>query len=235
MIQLRNVTKYYDVNGQRKYILRNVNLTIPPGTNVGILGRNGAGKSTFLRMLGNIDFPNQGKIISTKAFSWPMGLTGTFQGSLTGRENTQFVCRIYSKSIEEQKRTLAFVEAFSELGRYFKMPVKTYSTGMKARLGFSLSLAFDFDYYLIDETLSVGDPMFRKKCADALKDINSQRNILLVAHNAKVLEEMCTTGVVLEAGQLTYFEHIKAAVRVYNQLLRPIAKGKAKQEICLAN
>ena len=227
MIQLRNVTKYYNVNGRRKYILRDVSLTIPAATNVGILGRNGAGKSTFLRLLGGIDFPNQGRIISPKAFSWPMGLTGTFQGSLTGRENAQFVCRIYSQSKIEETRTLAFVQAFSELGRYFKMPVKTYSTGMKARVGFALSLAFDFDYYLIDETLSVGDPIFRKKCAESLSELNNTRNILLVAHNSKVLEEMCASGVVLENGQLTYFTKIRDAVRSYNHMLNLSSPRKA--------
>lgn len=215
MIKLENATKYYDVKGKRNYIMRDVTLTIPANTSVGILGRNGAGKTTFLRMLGGIDFPNSGRIVSEHHFSWPMGLTGGVQGSLTGKENAKFVCRIYSRSEDEMKEMLRFVKEFSELGPYFDMPVKTYSAGMRARLGFGLSLAFDFDYYLIDETLSVGDTKFREKCKQALNKVKATRNILLVNHNAQALRQLCEAGVVLEGGQLTYFDDIDDAIRFY--------------------
>jgi capsular polysaccharide transport system ATP-binding protein len=215
MIQLENATKYYDVKGKRKYIMRDVTLTIPANTNVGIMGRNGAGKSTFLRMLGGIDFPNSGRIVSKNHFSWPMGLAGGVQGSLTGKENAKFVCRIYSRSERELKDTLQFVQDFSELGHYFEMPVKTYSSGMRARLGFALSLAFDFDYYLIDETLSVGDVKFREKCRQALQKVKDTRNILLVNHNTRPLKQLCEAGVVLNDGELTYFDNIDDAVTFY--------------------
>jgi capsular polysaccharide transport system ATP-binding protein len=215
MIRLDNVTKYYDVKGVRKYILRDVCLSIPPKINVGVLGRNGAGKSTLLRILGGIDFPNKGRIVSEKNFSWPLGLAGGVQGSLTGRQNARFICRVYAKCEAELLRTLEFVHDFSELGSYFDMPVKTYSSGMRARLGFSLSLAFDFEYYLIDETLSVGDHKFRQKCTQALEDLNKRSNFLLVSHNMQILQNMCQSGIVLQNGQLTYFEDIKDAVRTY--------------------
>ncbi len=215
MIRLERVTKYYDVKGSRNYVMRDVTLTIPAKTNVGILGCNGAGKSTLLRMLGGIDFPNQGRIVSTANFSWPLGLAGGVQGSLTGRENAKFVCRIHSHSESELIETLDFVKEFSELKRYFDMPVKTYSSGMRARLGFALSLAFDFDYYLIDETLSVGDARFKKKCADALMDLKDRRNILLVNHSAQALQHLCDSGVVLQDGCLTYFDDIIDAIAFY--------------------
>ena len=215
MIRLSNVTKYYDVKGRRKYLMRDVSLTIPSCINVGILGSNGAGKSTFLRMLGRIDFPNKGRIVSNKKISWPLGLTSGFQGSLTGKENAQFICRVYSKSDSELRRTLNFINEFSELGQYFDMPVKSYSTGMRARLGFATSLAFEFDYYLIDETLSVGDQKFRQKCTTALKNFSTKRNILLVSHNMKVLEQMCESGILLKDGEFSYFEDIREAVKAY--------------------
>lgn len=215
MIRLENATKYYDVKGRRNYIMRDVTLTIPANTSVGILGRNGAGKSTFLRMLGGIDFPNSGRIVSDYHFSWPMGLTGGVQGSLTGKENAKFVCRIYSQSEKEVRTMLESVKDFSELGEYFDMPVKTYSAGMKARLGFALSLAFEFDCYLIDETLSVGDTQFREKCKRALLRIKDTSNILLVNHNPQPLRQLCEAGVVLVGGQLTYFDDIEDAIRFY--------------------
>ena len=168
MIELQNVTKYFRTTKGKKYILKDVSFSIPSDVNVGILGRNGAGKSTLMKMLGQIEFPNHGKIISDKTFSWVMGVGGGFQNNMTGRANVKFVCRIYGKSKEEIDRSIEFVKEFSELEDYFEMPIRTYSSGMKSRLTFGLSLAFDFDYLLIDETLSVGDARFRKKSKEAL-------------------------------------------------------------------
>jgi capsular polysaccharide transport system ATP-binding protein len=218
MIRLEKVTKYFDVKGNRKYLMKDVSLTIPDHRNVGILGRNGAGKSTLLKMLGGIDFPNQGKIVADVDFSWPLGLSGGFQGSLTGKENAQFISRVYSRSDEQLKETLNFVLDFSELDGYFDMPVKTYSSGMKSRLAFSMSLAFDFDYYLIDETLAVGDAIFKKKCKTALDDLKKKRNILMVSHGMPMLRQMCDCGIVLEDGNLSYFEKIEDAIACYQAL-----------------
>ncbi len=218
MISLKNVTKYYEVNGRKNYILKNINLDIPSNTNVGILGKNGAGKSTLLRMMGGIDFPNSGKIESDKRFSWPMALSGGFQGSLSGKENAQFVCRFYGKSNDAIRDALAEIEEFSELGDYFYMPIKTYSTGMRARLGFAMSMAFDFDYYLIDETLSVGDKSFKEKCQKKIEQLQDNKNILLVNHGMPVLKNMCDSGILLNDGRMQYFENIDDAIKEYNRI-----------------
>ncbi|WP_187646914.1 ABC transporter ATP-binding protein [Nitrosophilus labii] len=220
MIVLEKATKYYKVKNEKKYILKNVSLTIPGGINVGILGRNGAGKSTLLRMLGGIDFPNSGKIYSDKRFSWPMGLAGGFQGSMTGRQNVKFVCRIFGKSQKEIDEAIEFVKEFSELGEYFDMPIKTYSSGMRSRLGFGLSLAFDFDYLLIDETLSVGDKHFKEKSKKALMEKIEKSNVLLVSHAMPILRELCDAGIVVHEGQIKYFDNIDDAIKEYNQINR---------------
>lgn len=218
MIELKNVTKYYKTNVGKHFVIKEANLVIPEGKNVGILGRNGAGKSTFLRLLGGIDFPNKGRIDSNKSFSWPMGLAGGFQGSMTGRQNVKFVCRIYGKSEKNIKKAIKSVQEFAELDEYFDMPIKTYSSGMKSRLSFGLSLAFDFDYILIDETLSVGDGVFKKKATEALKKKIEKANVLMVSHSMGTLKEMCDVGIVLNKGEFTYYEDINEAIDVYNKL-----------------
>ena len=189
MIILKNVTKYFKTKKTYKYILNNVNICIPSEKNIGILGPNGAGKSTLLRMLGQIDFPNKGKIESNCTFSWPMGLGNGFQGSMTGRENVKFVCRIYGLKNKQLKKAISFVEDFAEIGDYFNMPIKLYSSGMKSRLSFGLSLFFDFDYMIIDETLSVGDQRFQKKSKDMLRDKIKKSKAILVSHSMDTLRE----------------------------------------------
>lgn len=218
MIILENATKSFSTPHGRKYILNEVTSLIPSGVNVGILGRNGAGKSTLLRMLGGIDFPDSGKIHSDKTFSWPMGLSGGFQGSMTGRQNVKFVCRIYGRGEEEINEAIKYVLEFSELGEYFDMPIKTYSSGMRSRLGFGLSLAFDFDYYLIDEVLSVGDIHFREKAQKVLKEKIFGRNILLVSHIMPTLRDMCDVGIVLNEGNMEYYNTIHDAIIRYNDI-----------------
>jgi capsular polysaccharide transport system ATP-binding protein len=218
MIRLQNVTKYFKTEGEKKYILKDVSFTLPEGVNLGILGRNGAGKSTFLRMLGGIDFPSSGTITSDKSFSWPMGLAGGFQGSMTGRQNVKFVCRIYGKNEEEITSIISYVQEFAEIGEYFDMPIKLYSSGMKSRLSFGLSLAFEFDYLIIDETLSVGDENFKKKATAALKKKIESCNVLLVSHSMGTLKEICDVGVVLHEGVLHYFNKIEDAIGYYHTI-----------------
>jgi len=218
MIELQNVSKFFTTKSGKHYILKDVNFSIPSGKNIGILGRNGAGKSTIMKMLGQIEFPSFGKIVSDKSFSWIMGVGGGFQNNMTGRANVKFVCRIYGRSKEEIENSIAFVKEFSELGDYFDMPIRTYSSGMRSRLTFGLSLAFDFDYLLIDETLSVGDARFRKKSREALMKKIETCNVLLVSHDMKTLEEICDAGIVVDNGKMSYYENIKDAVNEYAEI-----------------
>jgi len=218
MIELQNVSKFFTTNKGRHYILKDANFTIPSGKNIGILGRNGAGKSTIMKMLGQIEFPNEGKIVSDKSFSWVMGVAGGFQGNMTGRANVKFVCRIYGQNKQKIDDAINFVKEFSELDDYFEMPIKTYSSGMKSRLTFGLSLAFDFDYLLIDETLSVGDARFKKKSKEALLKKIERCNVLLVSHDMGTLREICDTGIVVDNGKMSYYEDIEDAIKEYAEI-----------------
>ena len=218
MIELENVNKFFVTNAGKKYILKDATFSIPSEKNIAILGRNGTGKSTIMKMSGQIEFPNSGKIVSDKTFSWVMGVGGGFQGNMTGRANVKFVCRVYGKSQDEIEKSINFVKEFSELGDYFDMPIKTYSSGMKSRLTFGLSLAFDFDYLLIDETLSVGDARFRKKSKEALMKKIESCNVLLVSHDMKTLEDICDVGIVVDAGKMNYYENIKDAINEYEKI-----------------
>lgn len=218
MIELENVSKWFRTKEGKNYILKEVNFTIPSDENIGILGINGAGKSTLMRMLGQIEFPNIGTIKSNKSFSWPLALGGGFVGNMSGRANVKFVCRLYGKSKKEMDVIIEFVQEFSELKNYFDMPIKVYSSGMKSRLSFGLSLAFDFDYLLIDETLSVGDARFRKKSKEALRKKIETCNVLLVSHDMSTLKELCNAGIVLNAGKMEYFPDINKAIKRYGEI-----------------
>jgi len=226
MIELKNVTKYFKTEGEKKYILKNVTLTIPSHVNLGILGRNGAGKSTLLRMLGGIDYLTIGTISSPNTFSWPMGLAGGFQGSMTGRQNIKFVCRIYGQRAKQINETIKFVQEFAEIGDYFDMPIKIYSSGMKSRLSFGLSLAFDFDYLIIDETLSVGDENFKKKAKDALMKKIENSNVLLVSHSMSDLRNICDAGILIDDGKIFYYEDIEDAIKAYHAINATLPIGQ---------
>lgn len=218
MIELKGVTKYFKTKHGKKYILKDVSMVIPSYKNIGILGRNGTGKSTIMRMLGQIEFPNIGRIYSEKSFSWPLGLSGGFVGNMTGKANVKFVCRLYGKSKRDIDKIVDFVKDFSELEDYFDMPIKTYSSGMKSRLSFGLSISFDFDYLLIDETLSVGDARFRKKSKEALMKKIESCNVLLVSHDMGTLKEICDVGIVVNNGKIRYFDNISSAIDEYETI-----------------
>lgn len=196
MIKIENLTKSYRTPTGRHYVFKDLNLEIPAGKNIALIGRNGAGKSTLLRIIGGIDRPDSGNIITNKTISWPVGLTGGFQGSLTGRENAKFVSRLYAKKNKVNEK-LEFVEEFSELGRYFDMPIKTYSSGMRSRLSFGLSMAFDFDYYLVDEVTAVGDAKFKMKCEEILKSKRLKSNFIMVSHSLNSLRKNCDSAITL--------------------------------------
>lgn len=218
MIELHNVSKHFQTKYGKKHILKNVSITIPSNVNIGILGRNGAGKSTIMKMLGQIEFPNSGKISSSKSFSWPLGLSGGFVGNMTGRANIKFVCRLYGKNPQEIKEITHAIYEFSELGNYFDMPIKTYSSGMKSRLNFGLSIMFDFDYLLIDETLSVGDTRFKAKSKEALLRKIETCSVLLVSHDMQILKEICDSGIVVNEGQMYYYPDINDAIIEYDNI-----------------
>ncbi|AUU99579.1 ABC transporter ATP-binding protein [Phytobacter ursingii] len=217
MIKIENLTKSYRTSQGRHYVFKDLNVELPTGKSVALIGRNGAGKSTLLRMIGGIDRPDSGNIITDKSISWPVGLSGGFQGSLTGRENVKFVARLYAEK-HELREKIDFVEDFAELGKYFDMPIKTYSSGMRSRLGFGLSMAFHFDYYLVDEVTAVGDARFKKKCADLFGEIRSRSNLIMVSHSLKSLSECCDVAFFLgRDNKISYFNDIQHALQLYKK------------------
>ncbi|HCD8040431.1 TPA: ABC transporter ATP-binding protein, partial [Escherichia coli] len=217
MIKIENLTKSYRTPTGRHYVFKDLNLEIPSGKSVAFIGRNGAGKSTLLRMIGGIDRPDSGKIITNKTISWPVGLAGGFQGSLTGRENVKFVARLYAKQ-EELKEKIEFVEEFAELGKYFDMPIKTYSSGMRSRLGFGLSMAFKFDYYIVDEVTAVGDARFKEKCAQLFKERHKESSFLMVSHSLNSLKEFCDVAIVFkDDNAVGFYEDVQEGVDEYKK------------------
>ena len=215
MIKIENLTKSYRTPKGRHYVFKDLNVELPSGKSVALIGRNGAGKSTLLRVIGGIDRADSGRIYTDKTISWPVGLAGGFQGSLTGRENVKFVARLYAKP-EELKEKVAFVEEFAELGKYFDMPIKTYSSGMKSRLGFGLSMAFKFDYYLVDEVTAVGDARFKQKCADIFNERHKEASFVMVSHSLNSLKEYCDIGLTLHRdGRINIFDDVTEAIKDY--------------------
>jgi capsular polysaccharide transport system ATP-binding protein len=215
MIKLENLTKSYKTTKGRHYVFKDINIVLPEGKSIALIGRNGAGKSTLLRVIGGIDRPDSGSIKTNKSISWPVGLSGGFQGSLSGRENVKFVARLYAAK-GELKEKIEFVESFSELGKYFDMPIKTYSSGMRARLGFGLSMAFKFDYYLVDEVTAVGDARFKNKCANLFKGLNNTANYIMVSHSLNSLREFCDSALYLgKDNNIHYFDDVNDGIKAY--------------------
>jgi len=212
VIEFHGVSKWYRVGTRRHYVLREVDCVFPRGASVGILGRNGAGKSTMVRMLGGTEAPNRGRIVRRARISWPLGLSGGFQGRLSGRDNVRFVCRIFD---EDFARVIAFVEDFSELGDFLEAPVGTYSSGMRARLGFALSIAIDFDVYLIDEVTEVGDADFKKKCKAAFAERRDHANVIMVSHSSKTIRDYCQHAAIVGGGEFHWYDDVEAAITAY--------------------
>ena len=215
MIELINLTKYYPTTNGRHYVFRDLNFKFPDGVSIALMGRNGAGKSTLMRMMGGVDTPDRGEVRADKSISWTVGSGAGFQGSLSGRDNVRFVCRLYGANAQEVKEKIAFVEDFAEIGKFFDLPMKTYSGGMRSRVSFGMSMAFKFDYYLVDEGMAAGDPIFRKKATAVFKDRISESNLILVTHNDKDVREMCNVVVIVEGGQATLFEDVSEGLEVY--------------------
>ena len=214
-VVLRKVNKVYQTRSGPHAVLCDVDLTIRRGDSLGIMGRNGAGKSTLTRIMTGVETPTSGTVERTMKVSWPLGFFGAVQASLSGADNTRFIARIYGAPIEE---TLESVEAFAELGRYFRMPVKTYSSGMMARLAFGLSLAIDFDCYVIDEITGVGDHRFAERCQAALMARRETGALVMISHDPNTLKVYCDRGAVLHAGKLTFFDTIEETYEAYHAL-----------------
>ncbi|HDL4646731.1 TPA: ABC transporter ATP-binding protein [Mannheimia haemolytica] len=214
MISIRNVSKQYRTNNGWKTILKDINFELKKGEKVGILGRNGAGKSTLIRLMSGVEPPTTGTIERQMSISWPLAFSGAFQSSLTGMDNLRFVSRIYDADFDYVK---SFTEEFSELGEYLYEPVKSYSSGMKARLAFALSLSIEFDCYLIDEVIAVGDARFAAKCKHELFEKRKDRSLILVSHSPASIKEYCDSAMVLEEGIMHTFDSIDNAYNFYNK------------------
>lgn len=215
MIYCEQLTKSYPMGSGRKQVLKGVNLRVGPGEHIGFLGRNGAGKTTLIKLIGGVEMPTSGKVRRKMSVSWPLGFGGGFQGSLTGYDNARFIARIYG---HDYRQLRAFVEDFSELGPQLKMPVKTYSSGMRARLAFALSLAIEFDCYLIDEVIMVGDQNFHRKCHYELFEKRRDRALVFASHSADLIREFCNRAFVLHDGQGTIYSDVNEALEVYSRL-----------------
>lgn len=216
MIDVRNLYKRYHGPFGGDWVLKDVNFTIPDNVSVGILGRNGAGKSTLLRIIGGMDAADKGSVIRNSRVSWPIGLGGGFQGSMTGRQNVKFVARIHGGG-DRIPEIISRVQDFAEIGKAFDQPVKTYSSGMRSRLAFGLSLAFDFDVYLSDEATAVGDAAFRAKATKAFKDRVGTASIVMVSHQVGMLKDLCQAGVWIHEGKAIWFDDIHEAIKRYHE------------------
>jgi capsular polysaccharide transport system ATP-binding protein len=213
MITLSNVGKTYLTRQGPRCVLDNINLEIQPGQKVGILGRNGAGKSTLIRLISGAELPTAGHVERRMSVSWPLAFAGGFQGSLSGLDNLRFICRVYGADMH---KAIPFVEEFSELREYFREPVKKYSAGMRARLAFALSMAVEFDCYLIDEVLAVGDSRFHEKCHYELFEKRHDRALIIVSHVPEQIRAFCDTIFVLNNGNIEKFDDIDKAYEHYS-------------------
>ena len=219
MIVVDNVYKrYLTQNGPGKWILEGVSLTIPAKCSVGLIGANGAGKSTFLRLIGGIDQPTRGRITRHCSVSWPMGLGSALKGNMTGRQNSKFVCRIHGHEDDLPERLRA-IQSFADIGDAFDEPVDTYSSGMKSRLQFGMSLAFEFDVYISDEVTSTGDANFKKKAAAAFRTLLDRSSLIMVSHSERTLKDFCSAGVWVNKGKVFWFDQIDDALSAYRESL----------------
>lgn len=217
MIELRNLTKTFFMKGQRKTVADNISATFPTGVSVALLGRNGAGKSTLLQMIAGTMDPTSGEIISGGTISWPVGFAGSFHPQLTGAQNTRFVARIYGVDTDA---LVDFVKDFAELGGHFDQPFRTYSSGMKSRLAFGVSMGIAFDTYLVDEVTAVGDASFKAKSMTLFSARMETAGAVVVSHSMGTVRDMCDTGAVLEDGKLIYYEDIEEAIEHHERNMK---------------
>lgn len=217
MIELRNLNKTYILNGKRKVVADNMNAIFPDRSSVAILGRNGAGKSSLLRMIAGTMDADSGEILTTGTISWPVGFAGSFHGELTGLQNARFIARVYGVDSDE---LVEFVEGFAGLGQHFHLPIRSYSSGMKSRLAFSISMAIKFDTYLVDEVTAVGDAAFKRKSEAIIRDRLSKSSAIIVSHAMAQVKRLCQKAVVLEQGQLIWYDDVDDAIKHHEDLMK---------------
>jgi capsular polysaccharide transport system ATP-binding protein len=217
MIVLENLTKTFWLEGKRKVVLRGANAVFPSRTSIGLLGRNGAGKSTLLDLVGGAILPTSGRILSDGRISFPVGFSGSFHPDMTGAQNVRFVARIYGIDTDD---LIAYVQDFAELGKHFHMPIHSYSSGMRSRLAFGLSMGLKFDTYLIDEVTAVGDAAFKRKSEAVFDDRLRHAGAIYVSHSMTSIRRMCNAGAVLENGKLTYYPDLEEAIEVHEFNMR---------------
>ena len=216
MIVAEGVEKYYRLDsGAKHYVYRNLNFSVPANTNVGIIGRNGVGKSTLIRMLGGADKPSKGTLTVQGHVAPPLGLRTSLLAKLSGRENAKFICRIRGDDEARMRERLRYIQEFAELDKFFFQPVRTYSSGMRARLTLALSMAFHYDYYLIDELTAVGDEKFRVRVDQAFRSLRGIASIVLVSHSMQTLRDWCDAGLYIRNGSAHYFDNIGDAISAY--------------------
>lgn len=215
MIRFEDVTKTYHIRKFEKQVFTSLNFKIEKGDSLGICGANGAGKSTLMRLIAGVEHPTSGHITRTMQTSWPIGYASCFQSSLTGADNARFIARVYNKPEEE---LLDFVQDFAQLGAYFYQPVHTYSAGMNARLAFGISLAVEFECYLVDEVTGAGDERFRIRCEEALLHRRDNATLIMVSHDPGTLRQYCERGAVVYGGTLVFFDTIDEASEVHHRL-----------------
>ncbi|MBT4224816.1 MAG: ABC transporter ATP-binding protein [Opitutae bacterium] len=215
MIKVRNLTKSYHTKGGRHYVFNDVSTDFPGDVSIGIIGPNGSGKSTLLRILGGIDYPDAGSIDSKCSFSWPMALRGGFVSHLSGKENCRMVCNLYGLSRGQVREQLDLIRELSGLESYFQEPVKSYSSGMNGRLGFALSMSFDFNYFLIDEITAVGDAQFKSLAKKVLREKAKNSKVIMVSHNMSDIREFCDVGVLVRDGDVIFYDDLDSAIKEY--------------------
>ncbi|WP_086241386.1 MULTISPECIES: ABC transporter ATP-binding protein [Campylobacter] len=219
MIKLDNLTKFYPLsNGDKHFVFREFTFTFPDDCSIGLIGRNGAGKSTLMRLLSGADIPNAGRVITDKKISWPVGLAGGFQHALSARDNVKFVARVYGYRGEALEEKVRYIEEFAEIGKYFDEPMNTYSSGMRSRIGFGLSMAFDFDYYLIDEAGAVGDAKFKKKSDAIYKEKLSNSKVIMVSHNMAEIKQWCDKIILVNSGMTTVYDDVDEGIEMYKRI-----------------
>jgi ABC-2 type transport system ATP-binding protein/capsular polysaccharide transport system ATP-binding protein len=216
MIRVRNLTKTYPIRGGQRTILDRISFDLLPGQKLGILGRNGAGKSTLIRIISGAEAATSGRVDRMMSVSWPLAFSGAFQTALTGRDNVRFISRIYNSDFA---RNIAAVDEFAELGAYLYEPVRTYSSGMRARLAFAISMIIEFDCFLIDEISAVGDARFGQKCQTELFEKRSDRAMIIVSHDAAYVRDHCDHFAVLHDGKMHFHEDFEAAYALFKDLI----------------